>query len=79
MLRHRVAYTWVEVGAYYYGLRGRFSNDLEEVLSPFDSNKLAKSAHFLLVMTNYNAERWANNYIQEIIRLHDVPIYIISD
>ncbi|XP_028126437.1 uncharacterized protein LOC114323163 [Camellia sinensis] len=40
---------------------------------------LTKSAHFLPVKTFYNADKLANIYVNEIVRLHGVPIFIVSD
>ncbi|CAN4093458.1 unnamed protein product [Withania somnifera] len=42
-------------------------------------DRLTKSAHFLPVKTNYTSEEYARLYIKEIVRLHGVPISIISD
>jgi len=42
-------------------------------------NRLTKCAHFLPVKTTYTAEDYAKLYIKEIVRLHGVPISIISD
>lgn len=42
-------------------------------------DRLTKSAHFLSVKTSYNAEQLARVYIREIVRLHGVPISIVSD
>ena len=42
-------------------------------------DRLTKSAHFLPVRTNYPMERYAQLYINEIVRLHGVPKSIISD
>ncbi|XP_070054171.1 uncharacterized protein [Nicotiana tomentosiformis] len=42
-------------------------------------DRLTKSAHFLLVRTTYSAEDYAKLYIREIVRLHGVPLSIISD
>ncbi|XP_070049556.1 uncharacterized protein [Nicotiana tomentosiformis] len=42
-------------------------------------DRLTKSAHFIPVMTMYSLERLAQIYIQEIVRLHGVPVSIISD
>ncbi|WMV25404.1 hypothetical protein MTR67_018789 [Solanum verrucosum] len=38
-----------------------------------------KSAHFLLVKTSFSAEDYVRLYIREIVRLHRVPLSIISD
>uniref|UniRef100_A0A1U7YRA6 Uncharacterized protein LOC104247112 n=2 Tax=Nicotiana sylvestris TaxID=4096 RepID=A0A1U7YRA6_NICSY len=42
-------------------------------------DRLTKCAHFLPVKTTYTAEDYAKLYIKEIVRLHGVPISIISD
>ncbi|XP_070005710.1 uncharacterized protein [Nicotiana sylvestris] len=41
--------------------------------------RLTKSAHFIPVATTYTAERYAQIYIREIVRLHGVLVSIISD
>ncbi|XP_070015275.1 uncharacterized protein [Nicotiana sylvestris] len=40
---------------------------------------LTKSAYFISVGTTYSSERLAEIYIREIVRLHGVPVSIISD
>ncbi|XP_019256308.1 PREDICTED: uncharacterized protein LOC109234697 [Nicotiana attenuata] len=42
-------------------------------------DRLMKSAHFLPVRSTYTAEDYAKLFIKEIVRLHGVPISIISD
>ncbi|KAL5739012.1 hypothetical protein ACOSQ2_028192 [Xanthoceras sorbifolium] len=42
-------------------------------------DRLTKSAHFLLVRTDYSLDRLTELYIREIVRLHGVPASIISD
>ncbi|XP_069145899.1 uncharacterized protein [Solanum lycopersicum] len=42
-------------------------------------DRLTKSAHFLSVRTTYSAEDYARLYVREIVRLHGVPMSIISD
>ena len=42
-------------------------------------DKLTKSANFLPVHTSYTTEDYARLYIQELVRLHGVPLSIISD
>ena len=42
-------------------------------------DRLTKSAHFIPVKVTYNAEKLAKIYISEIVRLHGVPLSIISD
>ena len=57
---------------------------LPKTLGKFDSiwvivDRLTKSAHFILVKVTYNAKKLAKLYISEIVRLHGVPLSIISD
>ena len=42
-------------------------------------DRLTKSAHFLPVRTTYTMDRYAELYVKEIIRLHDVLVSIVSD
>ena len=42
-------------------------------------DRLTKTAHFILVNTTYSAKRYAEIYLDQIIRLYGVPKMIISD
>ena len=42
-------------------------------------DRLTKSAHFLLVRTDYSLDKLAELYIKEIVLLHGIPVSIISD
>ncbi|KAK5775737.1 hypothetical protein PVK06_043675 [Gossypium arboreum] len=42
-------------------------------------DRLTKSAHFIQVQTDYSLDKLAELYITEIVRLHGVPMSIISD
>ena len=42
-------------------------------------DRLTKSAHFLQVRIDYSLDKLAELYIKEIVRLHGIPISIISD
>ena len=42
-------------------------------------DRLTKSVHFLPVRTTYTAARYAQLFIDEIVRLHGVPLSIVSD
>ena len=42
-------------------------------------DRLTKSTHFLLVKSTYNMDQYAQQYIKEIVRLHGVPVSIVSD
>ena len=57
---------------------------LPKTMSKYDSiwvivDRLPKSAHFIPDKVTYNAEKLAKIYISEIVRLHGVPLSIISD
>ena len=40
-------------------------------------DRLTKSAHFIPVRVKYTAEKLAELYISQIVRLHGVPVSII--
>ncbi|GKV18307.1 hypothetical protein SLEP1_g28708 [Rubroshorea leprosula] len=42
-------------------------------------DRLTKSAHFLPYLTGTSIEKLANMYIEEIVKLHGVPVSIVSD
>ncbi|KAG8496754.1 hypothetical protein CXB51_007828 [Gossypium anomalum] len=42
-------------------------------------DRLTKSAHFIPVRTDYSLQKLAKLYVAEIVRLHGVPVSIISD
>ena len=42
-------------------------------------DRLTKLAHFLPVRTDYSLDKLADLYIKEIVRLHEIPISIISN
>ena len=42
-------------------------------------DRMTKSTHFLLVKTTFNAAQYAQLFIDEILRLHGVPLSIIYD
>ena len=42
-------------------------------------DQLTKSTHFLPIRTNYALDKLAEIYIKEIVRLHGIPMSIISD
>ena len=42
-------------------------------------DKLTKSAHFLPVRLDYSMDRLAELYVSEIVRLHGIPLSIVSD
>ena len=42
-------------------------------------DRLMKSVHFLAVRMTFTLERFCRLYIREIVRLHGVPVFIVSD
>ena len=42
-------------------------------------DKLTKAAHFLPIRIDYSMDRLAELYLDEIVRLHGVSLYIVSD
>ena len=42
-------------------------------------DRLTKSAHFLAVRMTFSLERFYRLYIREIVRLHGVPVSIVSE
>ncbi|XP_069155760.1 uncharacterized protein [Solanum lycopersicum] len=49
------------------------------ILEEAHCSRLTKSAHFIPVRVKYTAEKLAELYISQIVRLHEVPVSIISD
>ncbi|GAU51265.1 hypothetical protein TSUD_412520 [Trifolium subterraneum] len=42
-------------------------------------DRLTKSAHFIAVKSTYKASRYAEIFLEEIVKLHGVPLSIVSD
>ena len=42
-------------------------------------DRLTKSAHFLAINVRDSLEKLAQLYVDEIVRLHEVPVSIVSD
>ena len=42
-------------------------------------DRLTKSAHFLAIRLDYSMNRLADLYVKEIIKLHGIPVSIVSD
>ena len=42
-------------------------------------DRLTKLAHFLAVRMTFTLERFCRLYVLEIIRLHGVPVFVVSD
>ena len=55
--------------------RSRYGHDSIWVIV----DRLTKSAHFLPVLKTYSVETLCELYIKEIVKLHGVPVSIVSD
>ena len=42
-------------------------------------DRLTKLAHFLLMKVNFSMDRLASLYVKEIVRMHGVPVFIVSN
>ena len=42
-------------------------------------DRLTKAAHFIPVRTNYSGEKLVKLYVENIVKLHGVPIRIVLD
>ena len=42
-------------------------------------NRLTKSTHFLAIRNNFSLDKLAKLYINEIVKLHIVPVSIVSN
>ena len=42
-------------------------------------DRLTKSAHFLPIKVTYTLEKLADLYVSEIVKLHGIPLFIMSD
>ena len=70
----------MEVEARYDGLCDPLATDAAEACRGMGDSGLAhKSAHFLAMRMTFALERFCRLYTREIVRLHGVPISIVSD
>ena len=42
-------------------------------------DRLTKSTHFLPIKETYRLDKLADLYIREIVKLHGIPTFIVSD
>ena len=61
-----------------------FVVDLPYTLNSYDAiwvivDPLTKSAHFLVIRNNFSLDKLARLYINEIVKLHGVPMFIVLD
>ena len=73
-------FPYLEVGRYKY----RFCSGFASNTKANDSirvtvDRLTKSAHFIPVKSTYSTEEYARLYLNEIVRLNEIPFSIISD
>ena len=76
----RDRYSYLEEGCDHYG----FHHRLPRTRRKHDSiwvivDRMTKSSRFLAVKTTYSEEDYAKLYLTEIVRLHGVPLSIISN
>ena len=69
----RDQYSYLEVGCDQYEFHRRVTFIWVIV------DRMTKSSRLLVVKTTYSAEDYSRLYINEIVRLHGVPLSIISD
>ena len=70
----------MEVGTYYHGFCNRTAKNLRGGNNAIwvIVNRLTKSAHFLPMKVNFSMDCLAFLYVREIVRMHGVPVFIIS-
>ena len=66
----------MEVGARHNGFRDPLAADTVVWVIV---DRITKSAHFLAVRMTFTLERFYRFYIREIVRLHGVPVSIVSN
>ena len=69
----------MEVGARHDGFCDPLATDTARNAVWVIVDRLTKSSHFLAVRMTFTLERFYRLYIREIVRLHGVPISIVSD
>ena len=73
------AYIRIEVGTHHHGLRccfGLYTNQHDAIWVIVD--RFTKSTHFLAIRSTFSLERLARLYINLIVKLHRVPVSIMS-
>ena len=70
----------MKVGQSYHGLRDTTTYDSKKERYHMGYvDKLKNSGHLIPVRMDYSLDRLVDLYISEIVRLHRVPLSIISD
>ena len=68
------------MGGHQYGFYRWLTQHFSEACSIWVIvDRLTKTAHFIPVNTTYTAKKYAEIYLDQIIRLHGIPKTIISD
>ena len=42
-------------------------------------DRLTKTTHFIPGKSMYSVDKWAQLYLKEVVRLHEVPVSVVSD
>ena len=71
--------SYLEEGCDQYGLHNMITAYSQHESIWVIVDRMTKSSRFFVVKTTYSAEDYTRLYINEIVRLHEVPFYIISD
>ena len=74
---HVPEWKWEDMTMDFVARLPRTKEDYDSIWDIID--RLTKSAHFLPVRTTYTMDKYAELYIKEIVRLHGVPLTIVSD
>ena len=74
---HIPKWKWEDITMDFVAVFLRTKEDYDSIWVIID--RLTKSAHFLPVRTTYTMDKYAELYIKEIVRLHGVPLTIVSD
>ncbi|TYK03544.1 retrotransposon protein, putative, Ty3-gypsy subclass [Cucumis melo var. makuwa] len=71
---------WMEMGECVDGLHYRIVQTLKVYTMIWVVvDRLTKSVHFVLGKSTYTASKWGQLFMTEIVRLHGVPVSIVSD
>ena len=74
------SHTILEMGGYLHGFYRGFTQPSRHHDSIWVIvDRLTKTAHFLPVHTTHKTEKYAEIYVDQIVRLHGIPRTIISD
>ena len=74
-------YTGMKMGKHCHGFHSRSTQNIIKGYTVIwvVMDRLTKSAHLLPDKAIYTVDNWAQLYVKEILRLHGVPVSIVSD